>query len=534
MLLESCICGGTSYSRAKMHFVPVAICDTCGIHRQDLNMTKEELHEFYSERYYAGVYSHSVEHDRGVAKTRLDSYKEKVSGRTLDVGSGNGAFVQEARSRGIECYGVDIQKHENGRGQPRQIAGPEYTYYGETESIGFPTDFFSTLTIHDVLEHVIDPLGLLIECFRILDENGTIFLDFPSFFSEDGEHHWKSIEHLWMFKLDDILGMLADIGFDDLSVSNPIPGKLLFTATKPKHKRTKILVPAGIGDSYWVLTKLKSFCEVHGIQGQPEIMIHSVKAAKNRSFDFIQKFNFVKAGGYVSTPNNQFPEFQEGYLKDGKNVFENVWDCDYFISYNGSLRYDRKLEDIMPEYEVDWYPKMFRSLEQIGWGNSHKIHTGPYIIAYFVPHGMYRGWLQQFNRENIYQSLKEISQETGKKIVFIGAKWDMNGLSEHFIRKAIHDDLGNMFIDLTGQTSLTELLALVENSDAVYGFPSGATFLGPYYKKPTVLLWNDYFTEGFHRNCCPPDSLNNWYKPLQTYKHDRHVVVKTMLELLGV
>lgn len=534
MLLESCICGDTSYSGAEMHFVKVAICNTCGIHRQALNMTKEELHEFYSEQYHQGIYSHSVKHDRGVAKERLDSYAEKVTGRVLDVGSGNGAFVQEARARGIECYGVDIQKREHNGIPNRSVGETGYTYYGETESIGFPTDFFSTLTIHDVLEHVIEPVELLKECFRIIEENGTIFLDFPSFFSEDGEHHWKSIEHLWMLNFDDITRILQETGFENISVENPIPGKFLFTATKPKQTRTKILVPAGIGDTYWVLTKLKSFCEVEGIKGEPEVMIHSVKAAKNRSFDFVQKFNFVKAGGYVSTPNNRFPEFQEGYLKDGKNVFRDVWGCDYFISYNGSLRFNKKLEDISPQYKVDWYPKIFRSLEQVKAGEVFRLDHWPYIVAYFVPHGMYQGWLAQFNKEQIYLSLKEICEKTGSGIIFVGAKWDMNGLSTQLIDRAEQDGIKNQFVDLTGRTSLTELLALIENSDAVYGFPSGATFLGPYYKKPTVLLWNDYFSEGFHENCCPPDSLNNWYKPLQTYKHDRHVVVKTMLEMLGV
>ncbi len=524
MLLENCICGCENFAEARVNSIPIAICENCGIYRQRLDMTEQELNTYYEKLYHDGVYAHSIEHDKEVARKRLEFSRNEIKGRILDIGCGNGSFVIEARAKGFECYGIDISEID--------FMDRESIYHGALDSINFPTDYFQTVTLHDSLEHMVNPVRVLEECFRILDEGGTLIIDFPSFFSDVGEHHWKSIEHIWMFRQGDIVRLLEKIGFNDVDVKIPIESKYIFYAQKPEQERTSILVPSGIGDVYWVMTKLESYIKKHNL-GIPEVFIQSVQGKKQRSFDYLQKFPFLKAGGYRETGSNKFPEFQEGYLKNGRNIFENVHGCDLFMTYNGTMRFSRKLEETLPEYGVNWYPKMFRPLSQIKAGENYKKEHGKFVVAYFVDHGMYKGWLAQFSKEDIFQSMKSLVHRTNYKVILIGANWDVGGIHTSLMRMAIESGLEDHFIDLVGMTTLDDLLALLENCELVYGFPSGASLLGAYYKKQTVLLWSDYFQEGFHKFSCPSDSLGEWYHPLQTYKSNLSSVTQKLLEVVG-
>ncbi len=298
------------------------------------------------------------------------------------------------------------------------------------------------------------------------------------------------------------------------------------------EKITSILVPSGIGDIFWIMAKMESFLKEQNISN-PEIFIQQGNGAdgimKQRALPFVEKFSFVKAGGYLIT-GNQFQAFKDGYLHDKANLFYDIAGCDLFLTFNGSLRMGRELADVSPQWETNWYPEMIRSDYQIQKGKEYSSNYGSYVVAYFVPHGMYQGWLVQFQKEKIYESMKSIVQETGKKIILIGATWDDTALKDFFLQKAKQDNLQDSFINLVGETSLDDILALVENCSLMYGFPSGVSFLAPYYKKQTLILWNDYFCEDFHWNCVVPESRTNWYHALQTYKHDLRVVTKKLLE----
>jgi len=373
-------------------------------------------------------------------------------------------------------------------------------YYGELENIHFPTDHFKLVGTEDTKEEHLE------ECFRILEMDGELIIrKTPS-----------------LGRPQRLIQGLTRIGFTDIYM-----GDSVFIAKKPIWKRTSILVPGGIGDVFWDLVKLESFCKKKEI-GIPEIFVHSANE-KKRSIPYIEKFPIVKAGDFLVI-NNNFQEFKDGYLHDKANLFENVAGCDLFLTFNGSLRMGRELDEVHPEWEADWYPKMFRSIEQIETGKSYRDAYGPYMVGYFIPFGMYREWLVQFPKDQIYESMKSVILETQKKVVLIGAKWDENQLENYFLQRADADGLESSFINLVGKTDITQLLALVENCDLMYGFPSGASFLAPYYKKQTVMLWSNYFGEGFQWNCVVPEARNNWYHALQTYKHDLKAVTDKLLE----
>jgi ADP-heptose:LPS heptosyltransferase len=123
---------------------------------------------------------------------------------------------------------------------------------------------------------------------------------------------------------------------------------------------------------------------------------------------------------------------------------------------------------------------------------------------------MYRYWLDEFSERKILEALRWI-RAAGKKIIFMGAGWDTDSIG-HRIATAQKDG----FCDLSGRTSFDEMMGLMRYSKGVIGWPAGNTIMASVMKVPTVLIWNSYFCEEFWRYSCPPDSLDNWYQPLDS------------------
>lgn len=198
------------------------------------------------------------------------------------------------------------------------------------------------------------------------------------------------------------------------------------------------------------------------------------------------------------------PLFDEAYRRDGRSVFPNEFDVDYFVSYNGVLTHGgRKLAEVNPELGVDWRPRTFFSKEAEAARDSLRSHE-PYVVAYFIDHGMYKKWLNEFDAGPIDQALTLLEQK-GYKVVLVGATWDKQSLGDRL------DKPGRL--NMVGETSFDQLYGTLAGAEAVFGFPSGATLLAPTLRVPTVLLWNRFFDKRFWKNCVPSDAP---YRALDT------------------
>lgn len=498
-LLERCVCGSTQYDALRKFGIHIQQCADCGVMRQDVRMTKAELAEWYRDQYMQGTYSHTLAHDVAVAKTRLKAYKltpERT--RLLDVGCGNGAFVAEARAMGMDAWGQELAASSNS----------DVVYVGALEEIGFPTDHFDVVTLHDVLEHHPDPKALLVEIRRVLRRPGKLIVDFPRFFHESGAHHWKPIEHLWMFSEGELREMLMDCGFTVGAAQHPIPSKVVFECDKIAEPRTSILVPAGIGDAYWVLTKLPGFMRENGLVGIPDVYVQDSGGPK-RTQPFLQTIPSVHAAGYKPLRNDS-KLFHEAYMRDARTVFPDVLGVDYFIAYNGVMRAGKSLVDVDPQYGCEWYPRMFVSKAAMRF-RDEMVAKGPYIVTYYAEAGMYTYWLAEFPEDQISYALRIMQRDLNVGVAFIGASWDRGQVGK---RIAESDPT---FVDLIGATTYDQMVGCLLGATAVVGYPAGNTMLGAVLGIPTVLLWNDYFDQRFWVNACPPSDI---YKAVDTHGLD--------------
>jgi len=506
-----CSCGSMVSREEEKQNIPVLVCE-CGIIRQKIEITIEELECWYRNTYYQDVYRHSYDHDRLVAKERLEQYRRndvllKSGDIVIDIGSGNGAFVDMARESDLSAYGCDIHTNHN-----------RWTYNMKLKDIHFPSNYASLITLHDSLEHMVSPQDTLETAQRILKNEGWLIIDFPDFFSEDGKHHWKKIEHLWFFTADQLQSLLERYGFKVVKIHKPIPSKIVLYAQKISPVQSaRILVPPGIGDIYWVMCKLQSFLEVNNIK-LPEIWILSTQSDRNRSLDYVRKVPFVIAGGYYDCKQKDLPVWHQAYFENGPGIFRNVLGFDFFLSANGPFRFNKTLEQIMPKYQVNWYPPIFSSLEEMEYGARWQEKSGPFIVAFFVEHGTYKQWLADLPVEQIFNILQQIHRTTGHKIILTGAEWNRPSKNNIYAKLLLLDrQQSNRFlIDLSGQTTLEQFFGLLRSASGCIGFCGGNTIMSVVFKKPTMILWNNYYPESFWKNSCPPDSLGHWYLPVST------------------
>lgn len=518
MLLPKCICGSERFSSSiGYNHIPLMECDHCGIARQEVDMTEKEYADYYRNDYHATEYKHDYNHDCEVAAKRIDKYGSRLGGSVLDVGAGNFAFVDQCRKRGIDAVGQEVAG---------QLESDSNCHFGTIAECAFPTGEFDAVTCHDVLEHVPDPVAFLKEIKRVLRDGGSFIVDFPDFFHESGKHHWKAVEHLWMLTAPQLERLLTDCGFVVEECDKPIPSKIVFYCTVKEEKRASILVPPGIGDAYWSFVKMESFIREMDL-GVPDCYVQCFDDRK-RAHDYVRRIPFVRACGYRDGEGVRPPEFDEAYLRDERNVFKNVMGCDYFYAFNGGLRYGRRLESISPEFECNWDHRMHQTLAEKKYGREMKAN-GPYVVAYFVPHGMYKSWMQEFPPSKIAEMLWLIKSLSGCQIYLIGAKWDQYGLA-HELCKSVPD-----IVDLSGKTDLDQCFGLLRNANGVIGYPSGVTIMSAHFKTPTYLLWSKYFNENFHRYAIRSDAHDKWYDYGQTYKNDSAAYhCSRFLELMGV
>lgn len=464
-------------------------------------MTPEELSAWYRDEYFRGPYEHTRQHDVGVAALRMAAYaRDGVlhhTDKVLDVGSGNGAFVSVLRGAGFDAWGQDLSAD----------AEDPHVYVGALEDIGFPADAFDVVTVHDVLEHVVDPRRWLQETARVCRPGGTLILDFPRFWHESGRHHWKAVQHLWMFTEQELLRLLAESGFVVRQLLHPIASKIVIYATRKTETRLQILTPAGIGDTYWSLVKLPGLLRSLQRTGEMTDVWVQDSGGPKRTEPFVRTLPDFHAAGY-KTLSDRDPLFHEAYIRDARTVFKDVCGVDYFVAYNGVMRAGKSLVDVDAGYGVDWYPRMFVSKEARDM-QARLEAAGPYCVVYIVGHGMYKHWLAEFTGAQIKQTLALIQHQLGLRIVIVGAPWDAGSAGD-----ALAQDEAS-WINLTAQTSYDQLLGVLRGASLVFGFPSGLTILGPVLKRPTVMLWHQYFQEQFWTNACPPSGT---YTPMQTYR----------------
>jgi SAM-dependent methyltransferase len=194
-------------------------CESCGTRYLSPLPSAEQLENFYEPQYYGSDWF--KQRGLGSALAQLDLAKREP-GNFLDIGCGLGFFIDGVRSHSKwRVFGVELTT------AAVEFARTELNLEvsrSELSELEYPDAFFDYIQMHNVLEHVRDPMSLLKEARRILKPNGSLHLRVPNgtidsrdllkFFREGGVPPFSKSGHLFFFPKRALVWMFAEAGLE--------------------------------------------------------------------------------------------------------------------------------------------------------------------------------------------------------------------------------------------------------------------------------------------------------------------------------
>jgi len=222
-------------------------CKQCGmifIHPQP---TSQELVELYSRDYFErGEYrcGHAgncfeEEGERIISHELLEKIsRQQPRGTFLDVGCASGHLLNAVREKGYETYGVELS--DEAAQNARNKFGLN-VITGDVLSANYEQNFFDTVFIGDVLEHIPNPVSVMKEIHRISKPNARVIILCPTqtntLFSRFGFFAYRILRknatvnlppyHLLEFRPTSIKYLLIQNGFTVVEIQS--------TAMKPSE-----------------------------------------------------------------------------------------------------------------------------------------------------------------------------------------------------------------------------------------------------------------------------------------------------------
>lgn len=107
---------------------------------------------------------------------KVEAFGYVEEGVLLDVGCGNGRYLETMRRLGWRCVGVETSDVAVEQCRSSGLT----VHHGLLDDAGFPDAHFDVITARHVIEHVPDPKGFVAETFRILKPGGLFLLETPN------------------------------------------------------------------------------------------------------------------------------------------------------------------------------------------------------------------------------------------------------------------------------------------------------------------------------------------------------------------
>ena len=171
-------------SRKSVSHGRILRCTLWGFGFRQFRCTEREIAEVY-RRMDPQVYEAEA---AGRAKTALRHLRilqrHQRPGRVLDVGCASGLFLNLAAGVGWAVEGVEPSETLYGNARTA-LAGVGRVHCGTLEQTDLPPGSFDAITVWDVLEHVVDPVGFLTRCKWLLTPNGRLCINVPNLDSKE-------------------------------------------------------------------------------------------------------------------------------------------------------------------------------------------------------------------------------------------------------------------------------------------------------------------------------------------------------------
>ncbi|HPS57790.1 MAG TPA: class I SAM-dependent methyltransferase [Spirochaetota bacterium] len=224
-------------------------CSDCGFIFMNPPLTGDTIRSFYTEQYYSGRADYSYIDERRIMKYAAYVWDKRVEvihryvkeGRFLDVGASFGGLMESAE-RFFTAYGIEISGYSASHAAEK-FGGR--IHHGTLEDHPYSANFFSAITMIELIEHLENPLKAIEECYSLLADNGllviqTANMDGQQAKSMAGRYEYFMPGHLSYFSMSNLSQALRKTGFSKVKIFYPVEFGLLPKLQKSRGSFTKI------------------------------------------------------------------------------------------------------------------------------------------------------------------------------------------------------------------------------------------------------------------------------------------------------
>jgi 2-polyprenyl-3-methyl-5-hydroxy-6-metoxy-1,4-benzoquinol methylase len=191
-------------------------CSQCGLIFSQLIPTIDELDKVYSK--YSRANSISSITIKRYEELLEEFEKYRKTGKILDVGAGDGHFLEVAKMAGWDVYGTEYDDRAIALCKQKGIK----TFQGKLSLNDYEENFFDVVTSFEVIEHINNPnedLGII---NKILRKGGVLYITTPNFNGISRRYQrerWTELcypEHLTYYSAKTLSNLVNAHGFRTL------------------------------------------------------------------------------------------------------------------------------------------------------------------------------------------------------------------------------------------------------------------------------------------------------------------------------
>lgn len=186
------LCGSENIQKYHKDFIDneIYICNVCKVQFMNPQYTDEYLSNYYSTyTKEEPKWDEPLSYGHNFYLELIEKYITR-KGTLLDIGCGKGHLLMQAKKRGWDCFGYEVDCDTVDYFSKKLDVK---MFCGEFEKINWHTNSFDVISMHHVFEHLKNPLTYLNIINSLLVKEGILFIVLPNI---------RSLSAIFKFRLE--------------------------------------------------------------------------------------------------------------------------------------------------------------------------------------------------------------------------------------------------------------------------------------------------------------------------------------------